>query len=277
MQHHYYKLVLTEPFFLKGSKRPMTFSFHKFKIPLLFVFVIASFLLVTSFSSQTAYAALQPDLKLLSHVTEFDPNDCISATVAGKNFTRAGTAILTTSPGTATTIPYTVSTTPSKVSIGSDGNFEAKVTSCATGFPNSGTRLTAALAFRVQATDTRTGVVVTTRPVFIIDPSPRVHVVSQNVPLLKGCATIGIIGDHFIASGLVSNLVSILAYKAYDADPFLNDRLPHRPYQTYALGDGNIAVSTQVCGLKPEECFYLLVQDRGSLEFSYDDIIIQTY
>ncbi len=255
----------------------MTSSFRKFKRPLLFVFIIGSFLLLSSFSSQSAYAESQPSLILLSHATEFDANDCINATVAGKNFTHAGTAILTTSPGTATTIPYTVSTTPSKISIGSDGNFEAKVRSCATGFLDSGTRLTAALAFRVQATDTRTDVTVTTKPVFIIDPSPRVHVVSQSVPLLKECATVGIIGDHFIASGLVSNLVSILAYKAYDADPFLNDRLPHQPDQTNVLGGGNIAVSTRICGLKPKERFYLLVQDRGSLEFSYDDIVIQTY
>ncbi len=255
----------------------MTSSFRTFKRPLLFVFVIGSFLLVSSFSSQPAYAALQPDLKLLSHATEFDANDCISATVAGKNFTRAGTATLTTTPGTATTIPYIVSTTPSTISIGSDGNFEAKVMSCATGFPNSGTRLTGALAFRVQATDSKTGVTVTTKPVFIIDPSPRIHVVSQNVSLLKGCATVRIIGDHFIASGLVTNVVSLLAYRSYDLDPFSRDPLPRRPSQTNALGGGNIAVSTQVCGLKPRERFYVSVQDKGSLGFSYDDLIIQTH
>ncbi len=248
----------------------MVFSFSRFKRPTtLLVYIIGSFFLLSLFSPQYAYAASQPELTLLAHASEFDFNDCTGATIVGKNFTHSGTVLLT---GLGDIL-----VTPSQVSVGSEGNFEAKINSCYTGFASDGDgRLIGVRDFSVTATDTATSAVATTTPVTIVDPTPRVHVLSDNVPLFKGCATVGIIGDHFIASGLVNNVVSILAFRVDNAYTSGDNQLPHQPYQINALGGGNIAISAQFCGLAQGDVFVLLLQDRGSYNIS-DRIFIQTH
>ena len=247
----------------------MVLSSRRFKRHTL-IYIIGSLFLLSLFYTQHAYAAPQPVLTLLAYTPEFDFNVCTSATIAGKNFTHSGTATLLTSLDN-------IVVTPSTVSIGSDGNFEAKINSCYNGFTSNGQgRLIGVRDFSIIATDATTGAVARTTPVPIIDPTPDIHVLSDNVPLFKGCATVRITGDHFIAPRLVNNVVSILAYRINLMYPNSDDRIPHQPYYINALGGGNIAIAAQFCGLTRGEVFLLVLQDRGSYNLS-ERIFIQTH
>ncbi len=246
----------------------MTTSFIVHKLHFLPIFIISLFL-CSLLQTQHVYAAPQPSLTLLSHATEFDSNDCTRATIAGKNFTHTGSVALISLDN--------LTVTPSRVLIGSDGNFETHATFCYIGYSrNGGDRLVGVLDFAVAAIDTTTGILATFMPVAIVDPTPNIKVLSQKVRLLNGCATVKVIGDHFVASGLASNVVTLLTYKVGDTRPFPDDQLAHQLYHVNALGGGNIAISAQYCGLTQGDEFFLLGQDGGSYYVS-NTVLIQTY
>jgi len=249
----------------------MTTSFNMPKIPFIPVFIILSLFIFSFAQAQHVFAAplASPSLTLLSHSTEFDANDCIRATIAGKNFTHAGTVALIGLEK--------LSVAPSNVAVGTDGNFETLATFCYIGFAeNNDNRLVGVLDFAVAAIDLKTGDVASFMPLAIVDPLPNIKVLSSNVHLLHGCATVQVIGDHFIASGLAPNVVTLIANKVGDTRVFPDDQLAHPLYHFNTLGGGNIAVSAQYCGLVPGDKFFLLVQDGGSFYIS-NTVLIQTH
>jgi hypothetical protein len=247
---------------------PTCFNTHKRHIFPVFI-IVSLFIFSLLQKAPHVYAAPQPSLALLSHSTEFDSNDCTRATIAGKNFTHAGSVALISLDN--------LTVTPARVSIGSDGNFETHATFCYIGFTgNNSDRLVGVLDFAVAAIDTMTGNIASFMPIAIVDPTPTIRVLSPNVRLLNGCATVKVIGDHFIASGLAHNIVTLLTYKVGDTRTFPDDQLAHQLYRINALGGGNIAISAQYCGLTQGDKFFLLVQDGGSYYVS-NTILVETY
>lgn len=246
---------------------------YKYTALALLVLATGSLLLFSALQPYAASAAARtrPSLTILSIAHEFDANDCAVATIRGKNFTSPGftgaNAVLKASG---------LSITPATVSIGFDGNFDTRVNLCYPYFHPGGSRLVADYDFTIRATDTMTGEKATSMPLTIVDPTPHIRAYPTHVSLYGGCATVTIIGDHFIASGLATNYVSLHAYKLDMNGNQLSPELPHQPFQINTLGGGNIAISAMFCGLTAGDSFKVQATDEGSY-YQSNAVIIRAH
>ena len=243
-------------------------------------FIVAgSFVAISCLSGTAAYASggggSLPTLKFFSVPSQFEANDCLYARLVGKHFSYAGpnayTVTLSAGPNfdvMPILPPPTIPPVLPQVHVGHDGNFEQLVSICYNG--DKATPVTQVNDFTVSATDSTTNTTATTDPVNISDPHPRIHSTSSTIWLSNGCATVPIVGDHFIKSGVVENYATLQFYKGTDTA----DYLLSQPLEVNVLGGGNIAIAASVCGLSKGDHFFAQATDEGSL-FTTNPVALQ--
>ncbi|GCE21244.1 hypothetical protein [Dictyobacter kobayashii] len=219
------------------------------------------------FKTGTAQAHSQPMIQVLAYDHEFDANNCTVATVVARGF-QTSSLFLSATATLGMIGSATLTVTPPLVQLGVDGNFDVKATLCYPHTPLE--RLVQITDLQITATDSRSGVQATSEPLNITDPQPTINVLQTSVPQLAGCATVVVLGNDFLASRLAENDVAIQGSTDDSGQP-----LTVSPPHVNVLGGGNIAISTQFCGLAPKESFNIQVVDNGSL-YSSNQLLIHT-
>jgi hypothetical protein len=237
-------------------------------------FIVAGSFAALSFLPGTAAIASGgggsfPTLQLVSISSQFDASDCLYATIAGKNFTYAGPGYSTATLTGGTDFDIT----PSVVNVGRDGNFEQLISICYNG--DEASPVTSVSNYTLSATDSNTNITALTAPVNISDPHPHIHVAIPNVGLTNGCATVTVLGDHFLKSGVVENYAILQFYKYAGTDHHVQ-YLEHQPWEVNVLGGGNIIIAASVCGLSKGDQFFVQATDEGSF-FITDPVALQAH